>query len=91
MNKNREEKSMSKRTTPMNFNKRTKEKMRKTHRSVYDKSIQKCISLYRNSVQMRDRPNRMARNSEKEIMNLSQLVRGDPKIKTPLDKRSSKI
>ena len=91
MNKNREEKSMSRRTIPMNFNERMKEKMRKTHRSVCDKSIQKCISLYRNSVQMRDGPNRMARNSEKEIMNLSQLVRANPKIRTPLDRRSSKI
>ena len=84
MNKNMKEKSMSRRTIPMNFNERMKEKMRKTHRSVCDKSIQKCISLYRNSVQMRDGPNRMARNLEKEIMNLDQLVRGDLRIRTSL-------
>ena len=91
MNKNRKEKSMCKRTTPMNLNQRTNEKIRKTHRSIYDKSIQKCTSLGRNSVQMRDGPNRMVRNLEKQIMNLGQLVRGDPRIRTPLDRRSSKI
>ena len=33
----------------------------------------------------------MARNLEKEIMNLGQLMRGDPRIETPLDRSSSKI
>ena len=84
MNKNKKEKSMSRRTTPMNLNQRTNEKMRKTHRSVCDKSIQK-------SMQMRDGPNRMARNPEKELMNLGQLMRGDPRIRTPLDRSPSKI
>ena len=42
-------------------------------------------------MQMRDGPNRMARNPEKEIMNLSQLVRGDLRIRTPLDRSPSKI
>ena len=32
-------------------------------------------------MQMRDGPDRMARNPKKEIMNLGQLVRGDPRIK----------
>ena len=91
MNKNWKEKSMSRKTTPMNLNQRTNEKMRKTHRSVYDKSIRKCTSFYWNSVQMRDRPDGMARNPEKEIMNLDQLVRGDSRIRTPLDRRSNKI
>ena len=40
---------------------------------------------------MRDGPNRMARNPEKEIMNLGQLMRGDPRIKTPLDRSPNKI
>jgi len=40
---------------------------------------------------MRDGPDRIARNPKKEIMNLSQLVRGNPRIRTPLDRRSSKI
>ena len=65
MNKNREEKSMSRRTTPMNLNQGSNEKMRKTHRGIYDKGIQKCTSLDRNGVQVRDGPNRMARNLEK--------------------------
>ena len=65
MNKNREEKSMSRRTTPMNLNQGQNEKMRKTHRGIYDKGIQKCTSLDRNGVQVRDGPNRMARNLEK--------------------------
>ena len=91
MNKNRKEKSMSRRTTPMNLNQRTNEKMRKSHRSVCDKGIQKFTSLYRNSMQMRDGLDRIARNPEKEIMNLSQLVRGDLRIRTPLDKSPYKI
>ena len=91
MNKNRKEKSMSRRTTPMNLNQRLNEKIRKTHRSICDKSIQKCTSLDKNSMQMRDGPDRMARNLEKQIMNPSQLVRGDSRIKTPLDRRSNKI
>ena len=56
---------MSRRTTPMNLNQGTNEKIRKTHRSIYDKGIQKCTSLNRNSIQVRDKPNRIARNSEK--------------------------
>ena len=65
MNKNREENSMSRRTTFMNPNQKSNEKMRKTHRSICDKSIQKCTSLDRNNVQMRDRPDRMAKNPKK--------------------------
>ena len=61
MNKNGEEKSMSSRTTPMNLNQIENEKMSKAHRSIRNKSIQKCTSLQRNGVQMRDRPNGMAR------------------------------
>ena len=75
----------------MNLNQGSNEKMRKTHRSIYDKGIQKCTSLDRNGVQVRDRLDRMARNLEKQIMNLGQLVRSDPRISTPLDRRPSKI
>ena len=56
---------MSKRTTPMNLNQGSNEKMRKTHKSIYDKGIQKCTSLYKNGVQVRDGPDRTARNPEK--------------------------
>ena len=54
----------------MNVYQGSNEKMRKTYRSICHKGIQKCTSLERNGVQMRDRPNRMARKPEKEIMNL---------------------
>ena len=91
MKKNRKEKNMSRRTTPMNLNQGSNEKMRKTHRSIYDKGIQKCTSLDRNGVQVRDGPDRMARNPEKEIMDLDQLMKGDLSIKTPLNRRPSKI
>ena len=74
MNKNWEEKSMSRRTTPMNLNQGSNEKMRKTHWSICEKSIQKCTSLNRNSVQVRDVLDRMARNPGKQIMNLDQLM-----------------
>ena len=91
MNKKGEKQTMSSRTNPINLNYGTNEKMRKTHRSICDKGIQKCTSLYKNGVQVRDGPNRMARNPEKEIMNLGQLMRSDPRIKTPLDRRPNKI
>ena len=42
-------------------------------------------------MQMRDGPDQMARNPKKEIMNLSQLSRDDPRIRTPLDRSPSKI
>ena len=82
---------MSSRTTPMNLNQRTNEKMRKTHRSVCDKRIQKCTYLQRKSMQITDRPDGMARNPEKKIMSLGQLVRSDPRIRIPLDRSPSKI
>ena len=84
MNKNREKQTTCSRTTPMNIYQGSNEKMRKTHRSIRHKGIQKCISLYRNGVQVRDGPDRTARNPEKEIMNLNQLVRSDLRISTPL-------
>ena len=80
---------MSKRTTPMNLNQRSNEKMRKTHRSICDKGIQKCTSLNRNGVQVKDGLDRMARNLEKQIMNLDQLIRSDSRISTPLDGSTS--
>ena len=43
----------------------------------------------KDSVQVRDRPNGMARNLKEKIVNLGQLVRGDPRIRTPLDRRTS--
>ena len=50
-------------------------KMRKTHRSICHKGIQKCTSLDRNGVQMKDGPDRMTRNLKKQVMNLNQLMK----------------
>ena len=91
MNENWKEKSMSGRTTPMKLNQGTNRKIRKTHRIVCDKGIQKCTSLQRNGVQMRDRPDWMVRNLKEKIVNLSQLVRGDQRIRTPLDRSTSDV
>ena len=91
VNKNREEQSMSSRTTPMNLNQRTNEKMRKANRSISNKGIQKCTTLQRNGVQMKDRPQGMTCNPKKEIMNLSELSSSDSRIRTPLDRRPSDI
>ena len=59
--------------------------MRKAHRSIRDKGIQKHTSLQRNGVQMRDRPDEMASNPKEKIMSLGQLMRGDSRIGTPPD------
>ena len=91
VNKNGEEKSMSSRTTPMNLNQRTNEKMRKTNRSISNKHIQKCTMLQRNGVQMRDRPKRVTSNPKEKIVNLSEFSSRDPRIRIPLDKRPSDI
>ena len=91
MNKNREEQSISSRTTPMQLNQRTNKKMRKANRSISNKGIQKCITLQKNDVQMRDRSKRMTSNPKEEIMNLSELNSGDLRIRTPLDRRPSDI
>ena len=91
MNKNREEKTICSRTTPMNLNQGSNEKSGKTHRSICQKGIQKCTSLNRNGVQVRDGPDGMTRNPEKQIMNLGQLMRGNPRISTPLNGSTSEI
>ena len=67
----------------MNNNKRMNEKSRKTHRCIDNKGIQKCASLNGNSVKMRDRPNGMTRNLEKQIIELSKLMGSDTRISTP--------
>ena len=66
MNKNGEEKSMCSRTTPMNLNQRMNEKMRKAHRSIRDKGIQKRTTLDRDGVQMRDGPVGMAKSGKRD-------------------------
>ena len=69
----------------MNLNKRANEKSEKTHRSIGNESLQKRTSLNRNSMKVRDRPNTMTRNPEKQIVELSKLMRGDTRISTPLN------
>ena len=64
MDKDREKQTMCSRTTPMNLNQGSNEKMRETHRSICHKG-QKCTSLDRNGMQMRDGPDGMTRNLEK--------------------------
>ena len=91
MYKNREENTICCRATPMNLNQGSNKKSRKTHRSISHKSIQKCISLNRNGVQVRDRSDRMTRNPEKQIMNLSKLMGGDTRISTALNGSTGEI
>ena len=91
MNENRMKKRMSGRGTPMNFVQRTKKQMRKTNRSISNKSVQKCTSLQRNGLQMKDRPQGMTRYPEEKIGSLSELCRSDPRIRTPLDRSPSDV
>ena len=75
----------------MNLNQRSNEKSRKTHKSISHKGIQKCTSLNRNDVQVRDRPNRITRNPEEQIIELNKLMRGDTRISTPLNESTSDV
>jgi len=70
-------------TTPMNLKKRTNEKSRKTDRSISDESVQERTSLNGNDMYVRNRPNVMARNPEEQIVELSKLMYGNPRISTP--------
>ena len=79
-------------TTPLNLNKRLNEKSRKTHRSIGNKSIQKCTSLNRNGMQMRDRTNRMTRNpKKKQIIELSKLMGSDTRISIPTNRSTGNV
>ena len=84
-------KSMSGKGTLMNFIQRTKKQLRKTDRSISNKSIQKCTSFQRNGVQMRDRPQGMTRYLKEKIGSLSELSKSDPRIRTPLDRSPSDV
>ena len=66
-------------------------RVRKLIRASVTKGIQKCTSPNRNGVQVRDRPNRMTRNSEKQIMELSKLMGGDTRISTLLNGSTGEI
>ena len=84
-------KSMSGRGTPMNFVQRTKKKMRKTNRSIHNKSKQKCTSLQRNDVQMRDRPQGMTHYPKEKIGSLNELSKSDLRTRTPPNKSTSDV
>ena len=91
MNENRMNKSMSYYRTLMNFVQRTKKQMRKIDRRTKNKSVQKHTSLKRDGVEMKDRPQRMTRYPKEQISNLRKLTRRDPRISTPLDRRTSDV
>ena len=90
MNENQETQAMRLSTTPMNLNNRMNEKSRKTYRSISDESIQKCTSLSRNGMYMRNRPNAMTRNPKEQIIELSKLMCGNPRISTLTNGSTSK-
>ena len=74
----------------MNLYKRMYEKSRKTDRSISDESIQKCTSLSRNGMYVRNRPDVMTRNPKEQIIELSKLMCGNPRISTPTNGSTSK-
>ena len=49
------------------------------------------LNFDRNGVQVRDGPDKMARNPEKQVMNLGQLMKSDTRISTPLNGSTSEI
>ena len=89
MYKNREKQTMRLSITPMNLYKRTYEKSRKTNRSISDESVQKRTSLNRNGMYVRNRPNAMTRNPKEQIIGLSKLMCGNPRISTPTNGSTS--
>ena len=91
MNENRMKKSMSGIGTPMNFVQRMKKQMGKTDRNINNKSVQKCTSLQRNDVQMRERPQGMTLYHKEKIGSLSELSRSDQRIRTPPDRSPSDV
>ena len=66
--------------TPMNLNKRTNKKSKKTDRSISDESVQKCTSLNGNSMYMRNRPNVVTRNPKEQVIELVKLMCGNFRI-----------
>ena len=83
MNENPEKQTMGFCTTPMNLNKWTNKKCRETNRSISDESVQERTSLNKNGVNMRNGPNTMTGYPKKQVIKLSKLMRGNPRINTP--------
>ena len=67
----------------MNLNKWLNEKSGKTHKSISDEIVQERISLNRDSMKMRYKPNTMTINPEKQIVKLNKPSRSNPRISTP--------
>ena len=82
---------MSYSKTLMNFVQRMKKQIRKIDKRTRNKSIQKHISLKRDGVEMRDRPQRMTRYPKGKISSLRKFSRRDPRISTLLDRRPSDV
>ena len=77
--------------TPMNFVQRMKKQMRKADRRTQNKSVQKHTLLKKDGVEMRNKPQRMTRYPKEKIGSLRKLTRRDPRISTPLDRRTSDV
>ena len=91
MNKNKKQQTMEFCTTPMNLNKRTNEKIRKTHRSINDESVQERTTLNGNDMYMRNRLNAVTRNHKEQVIELGKLMCGNSRISTPTNGSTSKI
>ena len=89
MNENREKQAMRLSATPMNLNERTNEKSRKNDRSISYESIQEHTSLNGNGMYVRNRPNAMTRIRKEQIIKLSKLMCGNPRISTPTNGSTS--
>ena len=68
--------------TPMNLNRRTNKKSRKTDRSISDESVQERTSLNENGIYMRNRPNIVTRNAKEQVIELCKLMCGNSRIST---------
>ena len=62
-------------TTPLNLNKRTNKKSRKTNRSISDENVKERTSLNENGMYMRNRPNVVRRNPNLVLKQVSSCVR----------------
>ena len=62
-------------TTPINLDKRTNKKSRKTNRSISDENVKERTSLNENGMYMRNRPNFVTRNPNLVPKQVSSCVR----------------
>ena len=76
-------------TTSMNLNKRTNKKGRETNRSINDESGQEHTFLNGNGMYVRNRLDIMTRNPKEQIIGLSKLMCGNPRISTPTNGSTS--